>query len=1201
MRYITTICALAAVLLATFPAIAAPVPVDIDLPHWTPQSQQPEDGIARYQDGTFVLTRGGEGGNYMLRVFKDVAVTPGGVYLLTYSVKVEGKGSAVGMVFNGDEKGKWDEPGATYIGRMSECELTPVKAALVVPAGVVKLRLDLRAYGADTKVTYEDVALSKIDQQADLTVSPSDAAVTLDGKLDDPLWSGAVKLSPFRVLGDVEREGELSNEALLAMTDGYLYVGYRLQEPDVAGIQARKGETPDGLAPIGIYEDDCTETFLSTDRASFSHVIVNAAGARHWDQQDLVGASPTWYPTRVRGFAGEWDAKAAIGEGEWTCELRVRLSDLLGRDASGERKLYVNATRHRPRGEEPNLTWAPVTGQFYAVPKQFPLVTLKLPETVAQTAPSAVASSFSTRLSVPDMLMAGKPVKVVLDDATFPLPASVAMAPSDVGVDGGVLEALREALVAGQTGSATVELRSGEVCDSGALTVAERAALESPEAFRLELRGGKVSITGRSRDGVLRGIATVIMMASRARFAPGASLRAMTLYDAPRLPFRGLMMVISKRAVDVAFLLRVNKMLVPLDSFGGPTRFPFECYPIGGTRTTKAELVELFEYARARGIEPIPYFASWGRVQYLKVAPGMVDLLVDDEDVLQGGYRNLDVARPETHEVMLKLQEEIIETLHPESFCIAMDEAHFGHMVTSPAAKARGWKPSDWFAEALNVNAEFLRAKGVRMYIWGDMIDPGQNGRQMDMSGPELLARLPKDMAILDWKYDGSHEVTEDYPSIAMFTQAGLDTIGCPWFAPKAIPRLARSIAQHGGKGLLLTAWNDSSPEGMPPEWIRACALTAYYGWSPEDTDLQHFDFVPDAIMQGAAYWPRELRAAGETRPVTVSEGLLGGAELSELLGLPEGMDTGFLATPFANYRGVGFETFAKEGKRGAVAVKGRGAGGIRNGSFSRGMRDWTVETVSDDCVFSIEGGALKVSRVAGDAFRRVLQDFRIDETKEYVIRYRVKTTEPGTARVWTYSGSANFDWDEPKSVFSVGAERDWTVKEIALPPGYGAARLCFSVYGAGGTALFDDVELLEKGAEASPPAESTVIPVNAQARAITFLHTTSRQALRTDDMTTNRSTFGNLDVGEYVISYADGTSASLPLIYRLNIVAANDPNLGRETEVGLFGTLNNTAFVNIPTLTWVNPHPEKGIASVEVVPGQSSDMTLLVFGMTLE
>jgi hypothetical protein len=40
---------------------------------------------------------------------------------------------------------------------------------------------------------------------------------------------------------------------------------------------------------------------------------------------------------------------------------------------------------------------------------------------------------------------------------------------------------------------------------------------------------------------------------------------------------------------------------------------------------------------------------------------------------------------------------------------------------------------------------------------------------------------------------------------------------------------------------------------------------------------------------------------------------------------------------------------------------------------------------------------------------------------------------------------------------------------------------------------------------------------------------------------------------------------------------------------------------MNLPTYTWLNPHPEKTIASLEVRAGNSADMALLVFGVTRE
>ncbi len=86
---------------------------------------------------------------------------------------------------------------------------------------------------------------------------------------------------------------------------------------------------------------------------------------------------------------------------------------------------------------------------------------------------------------------------------------------------------------------------------------------------------------------------------------------------------------------------------------------------------------------------------------------------------------------------------------------------------------------------------------------------------------------------------------------------------------------------------------------------------------------------------------------------------------------------------------------------------------------------------------------------------------------------------------------------------------------------------------------------------------------------------------------------------GSYVIVYADGSKAVIPLAYRVNIAAVNDPTLGRETD-GLFGTLGGSVFLNLPTYTWLNSHPGKMIKSIEIMPGNSKDMSLLVFGIAI-
>ena len=98
-----------------------------------------------------------------------------------------------------------------------------------------------------------------------------------------------------------------------------------------------------------------------------------------------------------------------------------------------------------------------------------------------------------------------------------------------------------------------------------------------------------------------------------------------------------------------------------------------------------------------------------------------------------------------------------------------------------------------------------------------------------------------------------------------------------------------------------------------------------------------------------------------------------------------------------------------------------------------------------------------------------------------------------------------------------------------------------------------------------------------------------------------NAARYASIVPGEYRVHYADGTMEVIPLTYRVNIVAANDPTLGRETDVGLFGTVGGAAFMNLPTFTWPNPHPDKRIVSIEARSGSSSEMTLLLFGVALE
>ena len=598
---------------------------------WRLQSGNAQDGIVNVKNDYIELTRGSQGADkYTLRAYQDVTVTPGTIYQLSYKIKVKGKGLGGGLIYPGNKQGKWEGKNIKYAPRQRQCDFKDVKVNLAAGKNIVKFRVDLRAQGAYTKVIYKDIKLEEVGKEQDIVLMPGTAEIKVDGKLDDRLWKNAVKLSGFKVLGNVSRNSKTANEVMLAVKDGYLYVAYRMEEPKISGMKVTKMDgTHDMADTIGIYADDCAETFISPERLSYAHLLVNPAGVKHWDQKNIGKPSTTWYPTDKSDFTGSWEAAAQVGKNEWTCELRIKLSSLFGEEKGGRQHLFVNFTRHRTQGNEPNLTLAPLAGKFYAVPNEFIPVTLVLPPVSKRKMESAdIVSEFTKRLGVPELLLAGNPVKWIKNPGKFKLAEKVDIEDKSGKLDAIVKKQLNKALISSEgSGSLKVVLTVDNTITDSLPSSVEQAKMKSLEAFKLELTAGKAVVTGRTKDGLLRGIATLVLLANRIRFLDGVELEAFTLYDAPRMKNRGWLVgdydpKEVKRMIDTAFLLRFNQIFIALDSFGGPTKFPFSSFPIGSKSSTKQDWIGVFNYARARGIEPIPYFSSWGRVQYLKKHAG---------------------------------------------------------------------------------------------------------------------------------------------------------------------------------------------------------------------------------------------------------------------------------------------------------------------------------------------------------------------------------------------------------------------------------------------------------------------------------------------------------------------------------------------------------------------------------------------------
>jgi hypothetical protein len=186
-------------------------------------------------------------------------------------------------------------------------------------------------------------------------VASAEQAPTVDGRMHDAAWAATRPV----VLGKLESRGEAAprTEARLVHTDRILYVGVRLDEPNVAGMK-RSVTKADGPA----YGDDSVELFLSPHPdGGYFQMIVSATGAI--------------YDRHGRGDPARWNAGATaaveVGRDAWTLEVAVPMS-ALGVGEEMPRRWRANLYRNRRAGgRHESQAFSPTFSADYDVPERF--------------------------------------------------------------------------------------------------------------------------------------------------------------------------------------------------------------------------------------------------------------------------------------------------------------------------------------------------------------------------------------------------------------------------------------------------------------------------------------------------------------------------------------------------------------------------------------------------------------------------------------------------------------------------------------------------------------------------------------------------------------------------------------------------------------------------------------------------------------
>lgn len=200
----------------------------------------------------------------------------------------------------------------------------------------------------------------------------------------------------------------------------------------------------------------------------------------------------------------------------------------------------------------------------------------------------------------------------------------------------------------------------------------------------------------------------------------------------------------------------------------------------GGSYLTKAEVKDIVDYCRARGMDVIPEIPALSHAYYLCIAHPEIAEMQDDPFPDTYCPNN-----EKSYELYFDVAEEVIEVFEPKTVSIGHDEIR----VLGWCDKCKGKTGHELVGKEILRLHEFYKKKGIRIAMWGESAQTFINYKgnpvgTKDYSGNnkyglhyhlpstyKSLEMLPSDILMLDWYHSLGH-ASED-----CFMERGIDVI----------------------------------------------------------------------------------------------------------------------------------------------------------------------------------------------------------------------------------------------------------------------------------------------------------------------------------------------------------------------------------------------------------------------------------------
>jgi hexosaminidase len=366
------------------------------------------------------------------------------------------------------------------------------------------------------------------------------------------------------------------------------------------------------------------------------------------------------------------------------------------------------------------------------------------------------------------------------------------------------------------------------------------------ESYTLDVTESGAKLTAPTSLGILHGLETILQLVHVT--SAGFAIPALHIEDAPRFPWRGLMIDVSRhfqplpvlrRNIDAMAAVKLNVFHWHLSDNQG-FRVESKVFPklqqmgSDGNYYTQDEVRDLIAYAHDRGIRVVPEFDMPGHatawfVGYPELASGPGPYSIEREwGVFDPA---MDPTREQTYKFLEKLIGEMAKLFPDAYFHVGGDEVNGKQWDENPKIQA------------------FMRAHGLKddvqlqLYFMGRVQKVVAKHHKIMIGWDEILGPgLPKESVIQSWRGQDSLAAAAQQGYKGILSHGYYLDLMAPASEHYLVDPLAGNAASLtpdqqklilGGEACMWTEW--VTPENIDSRiWPRMAAMAERF-WSPQD------------------------------------------------------------------------------------------------------------------------------------------------------------------------------------------------------------------------------------------------------------------------------------------------------------------------------------------------------------------------------